>query len=141
MIDYPAPEATRDDVLEWVARELEEGSFLDLRGIMSKRKRDREDANLRCDARVEMRREFAAHLRAMTGRDDLSAISVLRRIYELSPDADHVAELQHAWPLAWKGWLTIECILTTNSNWIPPQTRYRIVLTESGRAVLAEAQQ
>lgn len=136
MIDYPASDATRDAVLEWVARELEEGDFRDIMGVMARRKRDREDAQLRSRARVEMRQEFADYLRAMVGRDDLSAVSVLRNIAELDPTADHVVELRHAWPLAWKGWLNIECILTTNCNQIPPAARYLITLTERGRAML-----
>lgn len=141
MIDYPDSDATRDAVLEWVARSLEEGSFRDLAGVWAKRKRDREDAALRCAARAEMRREFASHLRAMIGRDELSSIAVLRRMAALPAAGNHVMELRHAWPLAWKGWLDIECIISTSDNCIPPQTRYRIALTERGRAALEDAAQ
>jgi hypothetical protein len=139
VIDYPNSDATRDAVLEWVARFLEEGDFRDLAGVWAKRKRCREDAALRGAARAEMRREFAAHLWAMIGRDDLSSIAVLRRMAALPAAGNHVTELCHAWPLAWKGWLDIECIISTADNCVPPQTRYRIVLTDSGRAALEGA--
>ncbi|WP_211662716.1 hypothetical protein, partial [Klebsiella pneumoniae] len=71
----------------------------------------------------------------------LDAVAVLRNLAGLPTDGDHVADLTRAWPLAWKGWLTIECILTCSSNSIPPRTAYRIRITSKGRAVLAGAQE
>lgn len=132
-IDYPPADATRDAVLAWVARELEQGNFLDLRGIASRRKRDREDADLRMRARQEMRREFADYIRAMAGREDLEPAALLRQIAALSPTGNHAAHLIDAWPLAWSGWVVIECILKASSNWIPPEQHYRITLTTEGR--------
>lgn len=128
-----------DATLEYAAQLVERGSFTDLAGIMAKRKRDREDAVLRMRSREEVRAEIAAHLRAMMSRPELSAVNVLRRISELGDrEFDHAAMLHDAWPLAWKRWVKITALLNCASNQIPPETEYRISLTDRGREVLAK---
>ena len=131
------PEFTNaDDVLEYAARLIEDASLLDLRGIMAKRKRDREDADLRFRTIQETRAEMARHIRAMKSRPDLDARSVLARLAALPASGRHDMELRDAWPLAWKGWLNIKCIVICNSNSVPPETEYRIELTDLGRGIL-----
>ena len=49
-----------------------------------------------------------------------------------------IGSLVDAWPLAWKGWLDITATIKCNSNWVPPETVYRIELTDKGRQVLVE---
>lgn len=137
---YPEASATRDQVIEWLIREIHADRWVGDMVVpgLAKRKRDREDAELRLKARAEHRAEIAQWLRDMAGRDDLSIVSVLRDIDALDPAGNHVGHLTDAWPLAWMGLVDIECILKTNSNWIPPSQTYRVVLTAKGRAVLAE---
>lgn len=125
-----------DEVLEYAARLIEEISLGDIAGIGAKKKRAREDANLRAATIEKTRKECAAHIRAFKSRDDLTAVAVLRRIAELKGDR-HEYELIDAWPLAWKGWLRIDVTICASSNSIPPPTRYTITLTDKGRDVLA----
>lgn len=136
--NYPSETASRDDVLEYAARLAEEKSFGDLRGIAARRKRDREDAELRLRVIEETRREIAAHIRAAVGRKDLHPISILGRLAAIPADAERAAMMyvQEAWPLAWMGLVRIDCIIRCNSNVIPPETDYRIALTERGRKAL-----
>jgi len=127
-----------DEALEFAARLIEEANFGDVLGIAAKKKRAREDANLRMEARLEMKRECARTIRAFKGRRDLDAVEILRRIAD---DAEKTGQaginLIEAWPLAWKGWLDIHCKVKCNSNCLPPETIYTIELTERGRAMLA----
>lgn len=130
-----------DAVLEFAAQLVEEGSFADLAGIWSKRKRDREDAELRRKTKEETRAECARFIRAFKSRDDLDPVNVLREFAEGDGQENaHRLDLIRAWPLAWKGWLNIEAIMKCNSNCVPPETRYRVTLTDDGRAVLDAAQ-
>lgn len=131
--------STSDEVLEYAARLIEEASFTDLAGIWAKRKRDREDAELRRKTILETRQDCARLIRAFKNRPDLDAKNVLQRLSELRPCDNHVAYLKDAWPLAWKGWLNIKATVTCNSNCVPPETGYQIEITEDGRAVLAES--
>lgn len=59
-----------DLIVEWCADQIERKSLLDIGGILAKKKRGREDAKLRCDARAELKTEMAAFLRAMKNRKD-----------------------------------------------------------------------
>lgn len=128
---------TRDEILELAAQIAEQSSLLDLRGIMSKRKRDREDASLRMAAREELRTEIADHIRYAKASRRHDPIAILADLAALPDDYRHDMHLTEAWPLAWKGWLDIEMTVRTNSNSVPPEAQYRIRLTEEGRAVLA----
>lgn len=132
--------ADTDSVLEYAAQLVEEGSFADLAGILSKRKRDREDAELRRKTKDETRKECAEFIRAFKSRRDLDALIVLRNLSELADDSyEHSMRLIDAWPLAWKGWLNITCKIRCNSNSVPPEAEYRIEITNKGREVLAES--
>lgn len=133
------PEGLDDATLEWAAQEIEQGSLLDLRGIMAPRKRDREDAELRMAARRDLRKELAEHLRAFKSRRDLDARETLKRVVERSNESDCGIALDDAWPLAWKGWINIHATILCNSNQIPPETQYSVTLTDRGREIL-EAQ-
>lgn len=127
---------TRDEILEEAARYIEEMSFLDLRGLASKRKRDREDAALRCETIKETRKQLAADIRGLKENKRGDAVEVLKMLSELG-DGWHAPYLRDAWPLAWKGWVDIQATVRLNSNSIPPETEYRITLTDKGREVLA----
>ena len=136
-METPEP-LDRDAVLEYAAQLIEELSFVDLAGTMAKRKRTREDAELRVRTIGETRKECARHIRAFKSRSDLDATAVLRRIANLKPNQRHDIELVDAWPLAWKGWLRIDVTICATTNQIPPPTEYKITLTDKGRAALAE---
>jgi hypothetical protein len=127
------PDKVCDETLEYAAQLVETPHFLELRGVMAKRKRAREDAELRRKTWEEFRTETASYLRAMKTRPELSAASALARI------AEHGCHghLVDAWPLAWKGWLNIYAVVRCNSNGVPPETEYRVELTDKGRVVLA----
>ncbi len=130
------PDNVHAETMEYAARLIEEVGLGDLRGVFAKKKRVREDAELRWQARAELRAEMARLLRAMTNRDDLSAVATLQHIAGLD-ERSHTLHLRDAWPLTWKGWLKIEALLVCNSNHIPPECSYRIRLTDQGQAVLA----
>lgn len=129
-----------DDALEYAARLIEETDINDWAGIWAKRKRDREDAGLRFRTAKEVRARCAAHIRAMINRPDLNPVEILRDLADAKEGhLGHARHLRDAWPLAWKGWVNIECTIKCNSNSIPPETSYCIVLTDKGREVLAAA--
>lgn len=131
---------TADDALEYAARLIEETDLSDMAGIWAKRKRDREDAALRLKAAEETRRRCAEHIRAMKKRPDLSPVATLRDIAEAKEGhRGHAMLLKDAWPLAWMGWVDIECTMKCNSNCVPPESSYRVTLTDKGLAVLANA--
>lgn len=128
-----------DEILEYAARLIEESSIEDWAGAWAKRKRVREDSDLRYKTAQEVRASCAKHVRAMKARPDLSPIATLRYIAEAKEGhGGHVHLLRDAWPLAWKGWVNIECTVKCNDNCIPPETVYRIVVTDKGRAVLTD---
>lgn len=131
------PDNVDDATLEYAAQMIEESSLLDLIGIGARRKRQREDAALRMETREELRRDMARHLRAMKGRRDRDAIAVLEHLATLD-GGDHVSYLSDAWPLAWKRWVKIEAIINCADNCVPPETHYRITVTDRGRQALAE---
>lgn len=123
-----------DRVLEAVAVELEGLNLLDIMGVAAKKKRAREDAAVRMKAREEQRQELIRHLRAMKNRPDLGVDSILKEIHERkTPPGGDVLLLRDAWPLAWKGLVDIECYITCTGGFIPPETRYRVTLTNKGR--------
>jgi len=130
-----------DEILEYAAKLIEDTDLSDMAGVWAKKKRDREDAALRLKAAEDVRKRCAAHVRAMKKRPELSPIETLREMADLPSDTypGHVMHLRDAWPLAWKGWLDIQCIIKTNSNGVPPETEYRIVLTDKGRDVLRDS--
>lgn len=76
------PENLCPHTMEYAARLIEEGTFADWKGALSRRKRDREDAELRRLARQEARKEAAAYVRAMANRPDLSAAAIRARSTE-----------------------------------------------------------
>jgi hypothetical protein len=124
---------TADEALEYAARLIEDMSLVDFGGVWAKKKREREDAELRAATTKKVRADCAAHIRAMINRPDLSPRAVLQRIAE-SQRGEFL--LRDAWPLAWKGLCRIEARVVCNSNSIPPETSYVITLTEKGRAIL-----
>lgn len=137
-VDRRAGWTPDDETLEYAARLIEETDFSDLRGCMADTKAGQLEFELRYEAREETRRSAARLIRAMQSRADLDARAILKRI------VDDIAEskppqamyLIDAWPLAWNGWLNIECHLKCNSNSVPPSPDFTISLTDKGRAVL-----
>lgn len=138
-IDVPPCGPETDAVLEWAARLIEDLHLSDIGGIAARKKRDREDAQVRIAAIERTRRDCARHIRAFKSRTDLSTEAVLRRISELNPNSRHDFELIEAWPLAWKGLVKIEANINVASNVVPPETKYRITLTDKGRALLRDS--
>lgn len=144
--DLIQPENVNDETLEYAARLIEEPDISELFGHFgrswpkgTRRKRKTEDQELALRVAERVRRSAAAFVRAMKNRPDLSARQTLRDIAgDLSRDFRHEVHLADAWPLAWRGWLDIKCIIRCNSNVIPPETEYRIEITDEGRKVITE---
>lgn len=129
----------RDKILESAALAIEEPSLIDLCGILSRTKKGQREYELRRAAIMDTRRRCAEIIRAMKSGRGLDPITQLRRIAELPANSrHHELYMVEAWPLAWKGWLTIECTIVCNSNSVPPETSYRIMLTDAGHRVLAD---
>lgn len=131
----------RDQILEAAALAIEEPSLSDLAGMLSRTKKGQREYEIRRAAIVESRRRCAEIIRAMKSGRGLDPLEQLRRLATLPADGPHHdLYLVDAWPLAWKGWLTIECTIVCNSNSCPPETRYRIALTDAGRAMIADGE-
>ncbi len=129
-----------DALLESLAMEVEETSLRDHQGVLAKRKRDREDANLRAETMRSERAYIAEFIRSKKSNRARDAVMVLRDISERSSYAPpHDAMLSDAWPLALHGWLDIFCVVRCTANEIPPPTHYSITITDLGRKVLASA--
>lgn len=126
----------RDDVLEKAALHVESLDIMEVAGIGAKRKRAREDAALRGQTIRETRVRIAREIRSLKERRDGDAVSILRRIKTLPAGYRHDLYLREAWPLAWMGLLDITATIKTNSNCVPPETEYRIVLTDKGRSLI-----
>jgi hypothetical protein len=133
--------ATPDDALEYAAQLVEEMHFGDLRGIMAKKKRDREDAALRVDTIKKTRKEMAAHIRAFKDRPDLSLVTLLREAENLCGVGldDSIILARGGWQLASKGWVKVTMTAECTTNQIPPPVHFEVRITDKGRTVLAEA--
>jgi hypothetical protein len=125
----------RDEILEEAAQQIGAGSLLDYRGVMGRRKRDREDAKLRSKTIEECRVSFAAEIRRMKGNVRGDPKTILEDIRD-APEGQHTLLLTDAWPLAWLGLLDIYSTTKVTGNSVPPQTLYRIEITEKGHALL-----
>lgn len=122
--------------LEWAARKIEDPDFLDMGGTGAKKKRTREDAELRMATRIALKKELAALLRAFKNRDDLAPRAILREILE-APAGRMALLVRDAWPLAWKGLVDIRVSMEITQRSIPQRADYIITLTDKGRALLS----
>lgn len=133
---------TRDEILEEIALYIEGRQFRDFASTLSRRKRDREDADLRARVALDERTILAREVRGMKGDDRYDPVRILQRI--ASHDGEKYPRgyqifLTEAWPLVWKGLVNIYAEIKCNSNSLPPETCYRIEITEHGRDLLSSA--
>lgn len=124
-----------DSVIEQIACELDQPSFLDLRGIAAKRKRDREDADLRMRARQEQRRELASWVRSFKSDKGNSPLRFLESVRDGEAD-------QYAWgpevAAAILGRLiTVTLEIEMSSHLANCERRYRFSITDKGLGLLA----
>jgi hypothetical protein len=124
-----------DRLFEKAALEVERFDLDEVMGLMARRKRAREDSLLRSRTIRETRAKCAAEIRALKSNRRSDPVQILERVKEAGTER-HEFILTEAWPLVWDGLLDVECTIKCNSNSIPPQTRFRIVLTEKGQAML-----
>jgi hypothetical protein len=135
---------TRDDILEYVAQLIEESyGFVRQEDENAKRKRNREDAKLVNKTNRQARTDLADLVRRTKGERHFDAIEILKHIAEAIQHDRHPhygddSNLIRAWPLAWRGWLTISCVTKCNSNSVPPEAKYLIEITDKGRSALAK---
>ena len=124
-----------DDILEQIASDMERKTFTDLRGIMGRRKRDREDADLRMQARQEQRRELADWVRSFKAGRGNSYPVKLERILDnpFARGADVAAAL-----VMGHAELTISFAFGLGTHTANVRPVFRITLTEDGLAVLEQ---
>lgn len=126
----------RDEILEAAALAIEEPGLSDLCGILSTTKKGQREYAIRSVAVNDTRRRCGEIIRAMKSGRGLDPLTQLQRIAE-AECGRHDLYLIEAWPLAWKGWVTIKCTIVCNSNSVPPETAYTIELTDAGHAALS----
>lgn len=123
-----------DTIIEQIACELDEPSFLDLRGIIAKRKRDREDADLRMRTRQEQRRELASWVRSFKSDKGNSPLRFLESVRDGKAD-------QYSWGpevvAAILGQLVTVTLEMEMSSHLPNcERRYRFSITDKGMGML-----
>lgn len=125
---------TPDDIIEMIAADLESPNFGDMCGLLAKRKKDRENANLRFEVRNDQRKEIARLIRTYKSGSGNSYISRLERIegdaFAWGPDVSAALAAGHAV-------LKISVELTTHIENCGP--KFEVRLTDKGRQVLHEA--
>lgn len=142
MVDLVKMEAViaADRLVEEIACHVESADFLDMMGTLARKKRAREDAELRKAARLELKKEIARFIRSYKSENGNSIASTLAQIKarELTAGDDHL--LVDAWPLAWLGLCDITMSMKLNQNVVPPQAAFKITLTEKGEERLRAEQ-
>jgi hypothetical protein len=127
--------AIRDAAMLEAAKWAEEGSLLDLCGIASKRKRDRKTA-------IETRTRLAELIRARVANRFDRPDEMLRDIANGSYGHRlglSTVELADAFLLAQRGLVVISAEVTLAGSWnsSPPETVWRVRLSDQGKAELA----
>lgn len=129
----------RDEVLEFAAQLVESPNLSELRGIMARRKREREDAQLRSQTISDFKAEMAALIRSQKGRPDAD-LRTLREVAALEDnDFDHVLVVRRSWPLMARGLCHIAVTFDCADAVISPTPAFRVTLTEEGRALIESA--
>lgn len=120
-----------DDIIEEIAVQLERSHFMDIQGIRAKRKREREDANLRALVRQEQRREIARWVRSYKSCGGNSYAAALENIqdnpFAFGPNVAAAIVVRHAK-------LKVSIVLDTALANCHPV--YEIELTDEGRAIM-----
>jgi hypothetical protein len=147
----------RDALVEEIAAAVERPSLLDLSGIGARRKRDRQDAELRNRAREEQRREMAGLIRAFKTGEGWCPFTALQRIAEdlarieawhANPPTDSIRRamgpaepmwcIQDLTALAARRWIDAAVAVPLYSRDFPPKHQFIVTLTDAGRAALTE---
>lgn len=132
--------AERDAILMEVAGWIEEGDLLSMAGILSKRKRDREDANLRIETSQAVRARMADMIRGRMANKVGDPLKFLRDVSDGRYENNYTGyTIREAIALADKGLLTVSVITKIAGPWnnvVGGATAYRIELTDEGRAAL-----
>lgn len=127
----------RDEVLEFAAHLVEQMSLAELRGIMAKKKRVREDAQLRSATIREHKSEMASLIRSQKGRPD-GDVRTLQEIAALTEEYTHTIVVRRAWALMERGLCRIAVTFDCADRVLSPTPAFRVTLTDEGRAALAE---
>ena len=128
--------SNRDDILEAAAMAIEKEHFSDLSGVLSRTKKGQREYEIRSEAIKRTRKSCAEIIRAMKSGSGLDPVEQLRRIAAATGRQQELY-LTEAWPLAWKGWLDIDCVLACNSNGMRDRVTYIIRLTDEVRKMLS----
>jgi hypothetical protein len=130
--------ADQDELVEQIARRVEEGSLLDLLGIATKRKRAREDATLIMNARRVQQREIASLIRSFKSGRGNSPFADLERV--AAGDTRHYRWRDIA-DLVERGYVEADAVLPLTGlagNCINPSVTLSVRATDEGLRVLAE---
>lgn len=126
-----------DYLVEKIARGIEERSFLDLAGVLSRRKRDRERAEFRMHVREDYRREMADFVRAFKVEEGRDPLVELGRLSENGGTAKYNLFRDIA-DLVDMGFVDAEALVALTGNSIPASARFIATITKNGRKALAE---
>lgn len=127
-----------DTIIEIIASRLRESSLRDLHGVMAKRKRDREDADLRRRTRVEQREEIAQWVLSFRSDKGNSTLALLRQVAD--GERQDFAYGPHVAAALYAGLLDLEVSIPFNTHMANVRTRYRLSLTEKGKERLTAAE-
>ena len=120
-----------DAIIEKIACELEQPDLMDMVGIIAKRKRDREDADLRMRTRQEQRRELASWVRSFKSGEGNSPLRFLEEVRDGTTDQLFWGPEVAAAVLGRLVTVTVEVEFSTHAH-----LRCRFALTEDGRNAL-----
>lgn len=131
------PLESADTVIETIACRLEQPDFLDILGIAAKRKRDREDADLRMRTRQQQRRELARWVRSFKSGRGNDPLSFLESVRDGKADRYAWGPEVAAAVLGTLVTVTVEIELSTHLQ--NCERNYRFALTDDGKKLLEAA--
>lgn len=133
----------RDAILMEIAGWCDEMDVLELPGILSRRKRVREDAQLRVETSRRVRGRMADLIRARMQNKDGDPVDFIEDVKAGRFDKHYTGHtIREAIALADKGLLRVCAITQIAGPWnnvVGSNTEYRITLTDKGEAFLAQA--
>jgi hypothetical protein len=142
-VEEVALSTDRDAILLEVASWVEEGDFLSLAGILSPRKRQREDADLRIKTSQDVRARVADMIRGRMCNKVGDPVEFLADVKAGNLAKNYTGwTLREAISLADKGLLHVRVSTQIAGPWnntVGGNTEYSITLTDEGEKALASA--
>jgi hypothetical protein len=130
----------RDALIEDLALSVEGGSPLDIQGVWAKRKRAREDADLRCRVRQEQRQEIGRYLRSFKTGEGNDPMAELDRLVE-DGGSQKVGSLLWVVNLVAHRLVDVTTTISLCDNSIPSRADFTITVNGLGRRRYEERQE